>query len=191
MISLSVKEDTRELERLFRRLERTVIPRVTSRALNEFAAYARTHGSRAVAQDLRLPLQLIRKRLDKNGNVKGDRILLTRATRNRLVATLTVYVRGIPVTQIAGAQTRRGVRAKGGRLYVGAFHTRLRETGQRVVLKRFPQAGRYPTFLPRIGVKKDLEAQFERIITSPEGIAEYRRRWERLATLELERESRR
>lgn len=155
MISLSVKAELNKAAKDFPRLAKK-IPRLAANALNETAVYVRKEGITKVARELRLPRTIVAKRLTLSGEKKGDRIVLRRATAGRLVAVLNTYVRGIPVTQVAGAQTKRpggGVKAKGGRFYQGAFKAK----GQ--VFKRIGRT-RTPLMVPKIGVRELLAKEF-------------------------------
>ncbi len=95
----SVVVDTRELEKAFKKISRR-LPAVTAKAINETATFAKTNAQRETAKELKVPLKLVRKRLDVKGNVKGDRSKIKRAYRNRLVATLGGYMPGTPIGQI-------------------------------------------------------------------------------------------
>lgn len=181
----SVKVDTRELERAFKQIEKK-LPSVTAKAINETAVYARKNAEKQTAQDLKVPLKLIRKRLNVNGEVKGDRSTLIRAYRNRLAATLDVYMRGIPVGQIANKPTKRqrtrpGVKAKGGRFYQGAFYA----PGAAPHGFIFKRRSNKRLMMPKVGVRKRLSKHFEYYILGTAGTNEFKKRWNRLANYEL------
>ena len=182
---VSVKVDTRELEAAFKKINRR-LPRVTARAINEAAKFARSRSEKEIAKALRVPLKLVRKRLDVKGEVKEDRTRLTRAHAGRLAALFSVYVRGIPVGQIANKPTKRqnrrpGVKARGGRLYRGAFYA-PGAAPHGFVFKRRP-SGRL--MLPKVGVRKLLSARFYNYTVGRPGLLEFRKRWQRLAQFEL------
>ena len=181
----SVQVDTRELEKAFKQISKK-LPAVTARAINETAAFARKNAERETAQELRVPLKLIRKRLTVNGDIKADRSQIRRAYRNRLTATLDVYMRGIPVGQIAGKPTknqrkRPGVKAKGNRLYKGGFYMPGAAPHGFVFKRR--RSGQL--MMPKVGVREKLEKQFEKYILGSQGTNEFKRRWNRLAQYEL------
>ena len=181
----SVKVDTKELEKAFKQIEKR-LSTVTARAINEIATFARTNSERKVAQDLKVPLKLVKKRLDVKGNVKADRSEIRKANKNRLTASIDVYMRGIPVGQIAGKPTknqrkRPGVKAKGDRLYKGAFYSAGAAPHGFVFKRR--KTGRL--MMPKIGVREKLEKQFEKYILGSQGTNEFKRRWNRLAQYEL------
>lgn len=184
VINISVTADTKSLVRETK-LIKAKIAKTTARAINETLSWARSQASKEVATDLRLPQKIIKKRIDMHGKVKGDRATISRAHRNKPLATITVYTRGIPVGQVAGAQTKRGVKAKGGRMYVGAFRAVKKSNGQPLVLKRFPQAenasSKTKTFTPKIGVHNKLRAAFAKRLEDGSATAEYRKRFSRLA----------
>lgn len=182
---ISVKVDTRELERAFKKINKRM-PTVTARAINESATWARTKALKGASQLLRIQLKLIRKRLTIAGRVKEDRTKIRKANKNRLTAELDVYVRGIPVGQIAAKPTKRqnkrpGVKAKGGRLYRGAFYAPGAAPHGYVFKRR--QSGQL--MMPKVGVRRVLDKQFKYYIVGFIGTAEFRKRWERLALFEL------
>lgn len=140
-------------------------------AINRTATQAERAATEKVAKDLKLPLRFIRNRLDLAGQIKGRRTSIRRATVNNLNTELSVYVRGLPVGQVAGVQLRRkggGVKGKGGRFYQGAF-----KSGQKV-FKRIGRE-RTPLMVPKIGLRERLTKEFNRHITGPEGAATFRR----------------
>lgn len=162
---LDIRLDRRQITKHLNDTQRKVIPKVTVEALNDVAKLARSEGIKDVARRLRLPERIIRKRYDLEGNAKQDRIEYVRANQKNGGATIVVYHRGIPVFQVAKGQTKRGVRASSGRLYVGAFWMRgPNSRGKLLVLKRRPkdqlgpQGGRF--MLPKISVRKTLEQAF-------------------------------
>lgn len=184
-MTITVKVDTRELERAFKQVKKR-IPTITARAINETARWAKKGAEKDAAIELRIPLKLVRKRLKVTGEVKEDRTSVRRANRSRLTATLDIYVRGIPVGQIAAKPTKRqnkrpGVKAKGRRLYPAAFYAPGAAPHGFVFKRR--QSGRL--MMPKLGVRKLLSRRFYHYIVGPVGVAELRRRWNRLAVFEL------
>ena len=184
-MTISVKLDTRELERAFQQINKR-LPAVTARAINETATWVKTNGQKDTANELDVPLKLVRKRLKVSGEVKEDRTKIRRANRSRLSADIVVYVRGIPVGQIAAKPTKRqnrrpGVKARGGRLYRGAFYAPGASPHGYVFKRR--QSGRL--MMPKVGVRNVLNRYFELYVSGPAGISEFRRRWNRLAIFEL------
>lgn len=182
---LNVRVDTDGMRELYKGIEKAV-PRITYRALNETAKAAKSRAEKATATKIKLPLKLIRKRLDKSGNVKADRSTIKKARANDLITVITVYMRGVPVYQIAGKPTknqrkRPGVKAKGGRLYEGAFYA-PNNGGKPLVLKR---RARGKLMLPKIGVREMLSSEYEKEINSAKAIADYTNRWNRLAQYEF------
>lgn len=182
---VSIKVNTRELERAFKKIAQRM-PTVNARALNETGAWAKKNAEKDVSIGLSVPLKLIRKRLNVAGDVKEDRTLVRKANRNRQTVTLDVYVRGIPVGQIAGKPTksqrrRPGVKGKGGRLYQKAFYAPGAAPHGFVFKRR--RSGQL--MMPKVGVRKLIDRRFQHYIAGRTGTAEFRRRWERLARFEL------
>ncbi len=162
-LSVNVSGDLKKLTRHLNATQKRVLPSVTIQSVNQVARDARKDSIKKVATDLRLPQKNIRKRFNARGEVKGDRVQYFKASRYNKSALLRVYHRGISVSQIAGAQTKRGLKAKGGRLYVGAFKLKSGRL-QGLVFKRRGKK-RLPVFLPRISVRAQLEDQFNRRMT--------------------------
>jgi len=158
MIQLNVKVELNDAAKRFPTLARK-IPRLAANALNETAVYVRKEGITKVATELKLPRSIVGKRFSLSGEAKRDRITLRKATAGNLAAVLNTYVRGIPVSQVAGVQLKRkggGVKAKGGRFYEGAFKAKG------LVFKRQgPQ--RTPLMVPKIGVRELLDKEFRGI----------------------------
>lgn len=182
-VDLNVKVEMNALAKRFPTLWKQ-IPRYTASALNETAAFVRKNAVNNIATRLKLPRRVVSKRIALDGSAKGDRIKIRRATPGYLTAVLDTYARGIPVTNVAGAQTRPrggggGVKAKGGRFYEGAFKAK------RQVFKRQGPA-RTPLMVPKIGVReqinKEMQAQF-----LGAGRSEFKRRLERRLQYELTR----
>jgi len=189
-MTITVNVDTRQLEDAFKEIKKR-LPTVTARAINEFSTWSKKNAEKDTARELELPLKLVRKRLKVTGEVKEDRTRVRKANRTHLTSTLEVYVRGIPVGQIAAKPTKRqnrrpGVKAKGARLYRGAFYAPGAVPHGFVFKRR--RSGRL--MMPKVGVRKVLERFFELYTMGPAGIAEFRRRWNRLASFELSKISR-
>jgi len=184
-VSLSVRRISSNVESELKKVSKTAIPKSSARALNETAVNARSVTIKKVSADLKVPQKNIRKRFRADGTVRGDRIILRRAKRTNLTVSLDVGLRGILITEIAGAQTKRGVKAKGGRLYAGAFKQTVRGRSG-FVLKRRGKSRR-PMFAPRLGVRERLVKSFNQQITSGPAIERYKRAYERLLRLELDK----
>ena len=182
----SVNIDTKEIAKAFKQIE-SRLSSVTARAINETTTFARTHAERETARELRVPLKLVRKRLNVSGDVKDDRSKIKRAYRNRLAASLDVYMRGIPVGQIANKPTKRqrqrpGAKAKGSRFYQGAFYTGT-AAPHGFVLKR--RKGSKKLMMPKVGVRRRLSKKFEHYIIGTAGTNEFKKRLNRLANYEF------
>lgn len=186
MIEINVVGDAREMARDLDRI-RAAVPRITSRAINELATWARKETIDATAEALRLPRQTIAKTTRRGSTV--DRFRISKAVVGRAVATLRVISEGIQVTDVAGAWIGRkpgqggGVKAKGGRFYKGSFKAPA-PGGQVRVFKRRGKE-RLPVFLPRIGTRSAMIKVFEQKISGGQGATVFRQRFERLATFEL------
>jgi hypothetical protein len=188
-INIQTKLDDTQVRKMFKALGAKPMNRVNVRAQNEVMTKARTKSIRAVSKSEKLPQKFIRYRFDGQGNKKADRAKLKKGNVRNLTSVLTVYMRGLPVGAVAGAQTKQGVKAKGGRLYKGAFKATT-AAGQGVVLKRRSKK-RTPTMMPKIGLRGQLQKQFERNILSRQAQREYQRIYSRLGQLELNRLMRR
>jgi len=181
-VTCDLKQFTRDLRAI-----KSAIPRITSRALNELATYARKETIDETASQLRLPRKVIAKTKRRGSEV--DRFKLNRASTAIAIASLRVISEGIQVTDVAGAWTGRkagqggGVKAKGGRFYRGAFKAPA-PGGQVRVWKRRGQE-RLPVFLPRIGTRDAMLRTFDTKINRGQGPQIFRQRFQRLANLEL------
>lgn len=186
MIEVNVVGDVKQLSRDLGRIK-AAVPRITARAINELATYARKETIDQTSKDLRLPRKVIAKTTRRGAEV--DRFRLSRATVGRAIATLRVISAGIQVTDVAGAWTGRkpgqkgGVKAKGGRFYKGAFKAPAPGGKVRVFKRR--GAERKPLFLPRIGTRDAMLRTFDAKISGGKGAQVFKQRFERLATLEL------
>lgn len=144
-------------------------------AINRTVTWAEREAIAAVSKELRLPVKFVRNRLTRDGAVKERRTVIRRATVASLNASLEVYMRGLPVYQVAGLEVRRkggGVKAKGGRFYRGAFRPGAgRAAG--TVLKRMGPS-RTPLMMPKIGLREHLRKEFDRRIQGAEGQAYFR-----------------
>ncbi len=185
-IEINVTGDVKRLQKDLRAI-RDAVPKITYRAINELATWARKETIDTTAKTLRLPRLTIAKTTRRG--VKRDRFRLTKAVRANATATLRVISEGIQVTDVAGAHTGRkpgqggGVKAKGGRFYKGAFKAPA-PGGKIRVWKRKGKA-RLPIFLPRIGTRDAMLRTFDRRINSGQGADVFRQRFQRLAALEL------
>lgn len=186
MVSANVKFDDRALKSANKQIQRAA-KKSTARAINETLVNARSTSIKETAKAKKLPQKPIRSRLTRSGQKKGDRARLTRARQNKLSGGVTVYMRGIPVYQVSGAQTKRGVKAKGGRLYEGAFYPRNTRGPSRyggLVFKRQGRA-RTPLMMPKIGVRQILDQKFTSKVAGREGQQVMRQRFNRLMQFNL------
>jgi len=182
-ISIDVRTNTAAINKQLRKLPREVFEPTIQTAMNRTLTNARRNADKVTAQKLNLPLTNIKNRRDSNGNIKGKRTILTRARRNRLLARATVNRSSLLVTEIAGAQTSRGVKASGGRLYEGAFKQTVNGRSG-FVLKRRGRARR-PTFAPRIGLRQELDENYDYWIIGPGGRRQYLRVFDQQAQFRL------
>ena len=155
---LYIKVDTRAFNQLANKVSKAV-PRVTRRALNNTAKAARKDAEKTTAAKLNLSLKWIRGRYDTTGARKGDRSRFVKATNRRLSVAIFVYMRGLPVFQIAVKVPKRkgqGVKGTKGRFYKGAFYANNKKGGKPMVLKRLNKAGPRggKVMMPKIGIRK-------------------------------------
>jgi len=189
-VELNVKRDVREVNKMLNKLQRTTAPRVIANALNATGKTAKVRAIREATRKLKLPKKVVANRLTLLGTKKAERARLVKANPNKKTVQLFVYMRGIPVFQVAnpapaiGKQRKGGVKAKGGRFYKGAFYAPKR--GRMFVFKRISEK-RYPVFVPRIGVAKLLDARFTRWTTGGRGRVLFRKNFERLAKYEFQK----
>lgn len=193
----SVQVETKELEKAFKEIEKR-LPTVTARAMNELAAFAKARSERETAKELKVPQKLVKKRLTVTGIAKAHRSEIHKATKNKQFTYIIVYMRGIPVGQIAGkpAKTaklqrgRGGVKAKGGRFYRGSFYA-PGASPHGFVFKRRGRGNepsrkiRAKLMMPKIGVRRRLAKKYNNYIAGNDGINEFKKRWNRLANREL------
>ena len=191
-VRFDVRRDVREVEKMLDKLQKSVGPRVLVKAINETARNAQTKAIKNAASQLKLPLKLVKGRFKLDGTKKGERTRIERATRSNKTATLFVYMRGIPVTQVAlkgpkkpkkggGVRTGKGA---GGRFYKGAFWNTAR--GNRLVFKR-RSGRRYPLMVPKIGVRNKLEKTFDNWTNGILGRHYFRKRYLQLINYEIEK----
>ena len=187
-IEIDVTADTKAMSRDLRRIHQA-IPRITARAINELATWARKETINETATKLRLPKKTVAKTTRRGSTV--DRFKLRKATPSIPVATLTVISAGIQVTDVAGAWIGRkpgqkgGVKAKGGRFYRGAFKAPAKGGTVRVFKRQGPD--RKPLMLPRIGTKQAMEGAFAAKVAGAAGTSLFRQRFQRLAAYELQK----
>ncbi len=173
---LIVKVEMNQAAREFPQLARS-LPSLTRNAINRTATWAEREATAAVAKQLKLPVKFVRNRLTRDGSVKERRTTIRRATTANLNATLEVYMRGLPVYQVALPMQRRagGVKAKGGRFYPGAFRPQ-KGSKEGLVFKRMGPR-RVPLMMPKIGLRERLHKEFDKRISGAEGIAFFRREY--------------
>lgn len=182
-VELDVRVQMNDAARKFPQL-RHKIPVWAAQELNKLAVSVRSRAIKETASDLKLPQSIVRYRIDLNGQKKGDRIRLTKANRSYLVARLITHARGIPLSSVAGLQTRPrggggGVKAKGGRFYQGAF--KQKGLGFKRTTKE-----RFPLMVPKIGVREKIDGIMQRSF-SGWARAEFRQRMERRMVAEMAR----
>jgi len=189
-VRFDVRSDVREVEKMLDTLEKSLGPKVMARAINDTARHARSKAHKQTALQKNLPLKVVKNRLNILGEKKGERTTLTKANKFGLTATLLVYLRGIPVFQIAnkaprvGKQRKGGVKAYKGRFYKGAFYAP--NNGVMMVFKRQTKL-RYPLMVPKVGVRVKLEQLFTLWTKGILGRAYFKRRFNQLIRFELEK----
>lgn len=165
-------------------------PVAEARALNLVARKAKTMAIRTVAKRLNMPQKLVRYRLNMAGAKKGDRIKKIRAayaSQNVRQHIFTVYMRGIPVHQIAGkrpARQRGFVKAKGGRKYEGAFYGQSKNGV--MVFKPRSNPGSFKgtsrggrLMVPKVGVRQALRGQLDERTRGRTGKAIFKKEFSR------------
>jgi len=188
--TLDVRLDIREVEKMLSKLEGNQGKTAIARAINDTTKKAKSQSVKDAAKKLRLPQKIVGKRFNIRGQVKADRAVLRKAYPNRLTSDLIVYMRGIPVFQIAnkapptGKQRKGGVKAKGGRFYKGAFYAPF--GGSTKVFKRMTK-NRYPVMVPKVGVRKLLDSLFVKYTSGYVARSHFRKNYERHIRLLLER----
>ena len=182
----SVQVDTKQLEKAFKQIERK-LPSATAATLNKSANRAKKAAIKNVSGALSIPQKFITNRYTVKGVKKAPRSTLKRASPRKLRADLDVYMRGIPVGQIAGKPTKRqhaGVKAKGGRFYKGAFYS-PGAAPHGFVFKR--RGSSKKLMMPKIGVRKRLMKQYEHFLLGAEGIRFFKREWNKAAQKKLDK----
>lgn len=169
-VKMEMNRAAREFPQLIRQL-----PSLTRNAINKTATLAERESIVEEAKKMRLPSNILRNRYKLDGTLKEPRTVIRRATVNNLNTSLTVEMRGIPVFQIAGLQTRGpggGVKGKGGRFYAGAFRVESGKHKGIVFARRTKE--RNPLMVPKIGVRERLTKQFDLRVTGRIGIPRFR-----------------
>lgn len=149
---------------------RTRLPTATRNVLNRMATLAERDAINQVASDVKLAPRFVRNRYDVSGRAKESRTRIRRASTASLSVTLDVYVRGLPVFQVAGMQIMTpggGVKAQGRRFYKGAF-----KSNGRVFKRRTDE--RLPLMMPKIGLRVRLRREFNRRLSGVEGRERFR-----------------
>jgi hypothetical protein len=181
-IGINVQQDIREVERMLVSLEGSAGKRAIANAINDTTKSARSKSIKQVAKDIKLARKYVAYRFNVRGEKKGDRARLLKAYPNRLTSDLIVYMRGIPVFQIAnkapptGKQRKGGVKAKGGRFYKGSFYAPY--WGSTKVFKRMTRA-RYPVMIPKVGVRKRLDKEFTKYTSGRLGRSTFSHNYDR------------
>ena len=185
-LEIDVTNNLKSMERDLQKIK-AAIPRITSRAVNELAVYARSVSIDVNADTLNLPRKAIAKGTRRG--IEVDRFkVVKKSTALIPVAKLLGVLAGIQVTNVAGAWIGRkpgqggGVKAKGGRFYRGAFKGQARGGTVRVFKRR---GNTRKLFLPRIGINKALLYTFDAKISNGQGVSIFRQRFNRLAAFEL------
>lgn len=150
-----------------------------SRAVSKLARETEKQATRKVASDTNLPLKAVKNRLSRQGSIKSRRITMRRATANGLPAMLlSAWMRGLPVYQVAQAQTAAGVTARGGRFYKGAFVplSQRGRTAKGRLSKRIPRGAlvfkrrsNNRLMVPKIGLRRRLDREIRSFAASAEG----------------------
>jgi len=189
---------------------RDAVPRISRRAVNELARWARDETIPVVAKAIGQETRFVRNTRTNEGS--RSRFKVRNAVGNIAIASLTIQSRGIQYSDIAGPAVnpwnvkRRKHRQKGGGVRLagygfkgkkgaiepGAFKGRPYGTGRKLVFKVDVKGrpstineGKIKLFVPRIGIYEQFNRAYREVIAGPRGEAEYRKRFERLAQYEL------
>jgi hypothetical protein len=128
-VAATIKFDARAIEKKLAELPGVMRSRVAVRALNKSAASANTAMVRVIAKDLGVKQEFVR-----------DRLSVTEARPDRLVAVLRANAKRLPVMAFGAKQTGTGVSAKTpARKYPGAFIATM-PTGHQGVFTRTSQS---------------------------------------------------
>lgn len=185
-VRFSVKADTRAMARDLSRVQRKIVPGVTSQALNRTAAKVKTLSVREIAAVKQIKQKPIR-----------GRIRIRRASRRRLSAFITALLAGVRLADTGKArQTSSGVTV-GHRSVAGAFIATMK-SGRRGAFKRQVPGerrtrGRPSTSPPNLPIKEQtiaLQPEAERIIgrhVTRTGGPFFRREFQRLLAVRLRR----
>ena len=182
----SVQVDTKELEKAFKLIAKK-LPSATAATLNKTANNAKKNAIRNVAGAVNVPEKLLRTKFTAKGIKRGERHRLHRAKPSRLIASMFVYMRGIPVGRVAGKPPKRrsrGVKARGGRLYKGAFYSGNAQPHGFVFKRRNSTKS---LMMPKIGVRDRLEKQYNYYLLGAEGIRFFKREWNKAAQKKLDK----
>lgn len=194
MMTLKVKAEYNRAAKMFPQIAKR-LPSLTRDSINKTATIAESEAIKTVAagdgRNSKLPIRFVRNRYDVEGRAKERRTKIRRATTANLSAELSVYMRGLPVFQVAGKEVRRpsvtgkgrglveGVKATSGRFYKGAFYMQTKR-GQRMVFKRRDsagsQGGRF--MMPKIGVRERLTKEYNRNVSGLDGQRVFRREYQ-------------
>jgi len=166
-IKVTVKGDVKKLTRHLTKVQRKIIPAVTTQSVNEVTRVGRMEAIKDTARQMKLPTKFIRKQFYKQGNTTTDRIIYKRMTRGRKTALLRVWHSGVPVYAIAGAQTKKGVKAKGGRLFKGAFK-------QHGLVHRRTSDKRYPIEITHVPIQRRLNREVAKRVSGNAGHVRFR-----------------
>jgi hypothetical protein len=137
-VGLTVRVDTRQVEIALAGV-RNGLPRVLTRAINRSATTVRTRASRAVAEDIGVPVRTV-----------NESMVLQRATPQRLRAVITITGRRIPLIDLRarGPEPSRG-RGRGVSYALGGTRRRIQSafiatmrSGHRGVFKRIGTSAR-------------------------------------------------
>lgn len=191
-VTLDIRGDIKPVLRSLEQIERRHVPKATVRGINKASDVVVKGTASEVGKDLNLAAVRLKKRFDRRGDVKGKRFQVIKARGSRLAALLIVYLRGIPVRQLTRVrQTKRGVRAEGGRFYRGAFINRA-PSGQEHVFRRAgyfedegkPGQRRKPINVLKVPVGTRLKTKAARLLRT-EGRAAFVKEFERQMRLAL------
>lgn len=158
LISLTIKQDTREVERMLKHFDRGA-HKVITRALNKTIKPVEVLAVRAMAKDLRITQKNVRQA-----------VKLHRATWSNRRAVIHVTGRRLPIMDIGARQTRRGVtykgRGGGRKLIPGSFITTMLSGHQGVFKRmgksRLPILELHGASIPHVFIQTHLQNALDR-----------------------------
>lgn len=145
MIAISIRPDVDRAVRSLTKLQRTVMPTATARALNKTAAQGKTQAGREIST-----------RYNITSRVAGRQIRVTRANKSSLTAIVRPSGRKLPVMAFQARQTAAGVKVQikrgSPKVIAHAFIARTRSGHVGVFARGRYSGGRFVHQKPRLPI---------------------------------------